>query len=178
MAAIASVGGFKYFFDCDCSVCKKFWRETFGRDAANILSMSVAERTALSNPILRLGDKFLKIGDRVKVWGKFGGTFWILLQFKLEFWVIQFCRCLIVLFSPVSLPFLRPLWIHDHWASIMSIVYLYNKGTIKYLGPLDESVISPEVFIGVKLDEKCMMLLLFNILYLPVPSNKSLPTLF
>lgn len=71
---IVSAGGFKYFYDCSCSVCKRFWRETFGDAATDLLTLSAKERTALTSPILRLGEQYVKCGDRVKVWGRFQGT--------------------------------------------------------------------------------------------------------
>ena len=100
---IASAGGFKYFYDCSCSVCKRFWRETFGDAATELLTLSVQERKALISPILRLGDQYVKCGDRVKVWGRFQGIQIMTLIFTnifkgVEFIFIQYFVLLILVF--------------------------------------------------------------------------------
>ena len=96
---IASAGGFKYFYDCSCSVCKRFWRETFGDAATELLTLSAQERTALTSPILRLGDQYVKCGDRVKVWGRFQGTQIMTLRVLkgVEFIFIQYYVLLILI---------------------------------------------------------------------------------
>ncbi|KAK3608062.1 hypothetical protein CHS0354_031049 [Potamilus streckersoni] len=113
-------------FLCSCGPCKRFWKETFGEGAKLITQPSLlrASTTAVVSP----NSNVVKIGDRVSIPGQL---------------LAKHCALQTEVQS-------RKKNAQD--SSDRSDIYF--KGTVKYIGFIDDATVAPELYVGVKLDDQ------------------------
>ncbi|KAL3860832.1 hypothetical protein ACJMK2_010897 [Sinanodonta woodiana] len=113
-------------FLCTCGPCKRFWKETFGEGAKLITQPSLLR--ASSTSIITPNSNVVKIGDRVSIPGQL---------------LAKHCALQTVVQS-------RKKSSQD--SSDRGDIYF--KGTVKYIGFIDNATVAPELYVGVKLDDQ------------------------